>query len=123
VKKFELARPGKLRDTLIKAVLNGRKTATSSLYDEWVINNEALPEVGEEQELVNSQQEAIGIIKIVDVRKIRLDEIDMAIAESEGEGYASVLEWRMSHEKFWSPITVNDDTIVVVEHFELINQL
>jgi len=49
----------------------------------------------------------------------------------EGEGYASVAEWRAGHERFWHSaqmraamddpgFTVDDDTLVVAEEFRLL---
>jgi uncharacterized protein YhfF len=62
---------------------------------------------------------------------MRLGDVDLAHALGEGEGYASVAEWRAGHERFWhsAPMrealgdpefTVDDDTLVVAEVFRLV---
>ncbi len=60
---------------------------------------------------------------------MNLGDADLRLAVAEGEGFASVAEWRAEHERFWSeevlpgtglagPLT--DDTRVVVEWFRLV---
>jgi uncharacterized protein YhfF len=66
----------------------------------------------------------------------RLADVDRATAESEGEGYVNVDEWRRSHEAFWERSAedlrlrlgdalcrLGDDTRVVVEQFRLVDRL
>jgi uncharacterized protein YhfF len=61
---------------------------------------------------------------------MRLDEVDLAHALGEGEGYLSVADWRAGHEQFWHSadvrdalgdpeFTVSDDTLVVAQTFRL----
>ena len=73
----------------------------------------------------------VGIIETTAVRVMRLADVDLGHAQGEGEGYASVAEWRAGHEQFWHSaevrqdlgdpaFTVNDDTLVVAQEFRLI---
>jgi len=71
------------------------------------------------------------VIETTAVRVLRLADVDLAHAVGEGEGYASVAEWRAGHERFWHSaqmraamddpgFTVDDDTLVVAEEFRLL---
>ena len=62
---------------------------------------------------------------------IRVADIDLRHALGEGEGYASVADWRAGHEAFWHSaemreyvgdpaFTVNDDTLAVATEFRLV---
>jgi uncharacterized protein YhfF len=127
---LEFAFPGPSRDGLVAAVLSGEKTATSSLLVEWEVENEPLPTIGERQTVVDSAGDPVGVIEILAVDVIRLGDADSALAFDEGEGYASVAEWRTAHEQFWrdeifrrfpgQATPLGDDTQVVVERFRLV---
>jgi uncharacterized protein YhfF len=127
---LEFAWPGPIRDDLVARVLSGEKTATTSLLVEWEVEKETLPTVGERQTVVDSAGDPVGLVEILAVDVIRLGDADLALAFDEGEGYASVAEWRTAHEQFWRDETfrrlpdeatpLDDDTQVVVERFRLV---
>ena len=130
----ELGDPGPLRDRLVKAVLDGDKTATSSLLGQWRSAGEQLPRVGERQLVVDSAERPVAAIEIVDVEIIRLGDADDDLAISEGEGFRSVSDWREAHEAFWTIAKgrpsqagarwrLGDDTEVVVERFRVVRRL
>jgi uncharacterized protein YhfF len=124
----EFAFPGSLRDQLVAAILAGEKTTTTSLAAGY--ENEPLPAPGQRQAVVNSAGRPVAVIETTAVRVIRLADVDLSHALSEGEGYASVTEWRAGHEQFWhsaevrqelgDAFTVSDDTLVVAQEFRLI---
>ncbi|MFG2414107.1 ASCH domain-containing protein [Streptomyces goshikiensis] len=131
---FLLGFPGPLRDQLVAAVLSGAKTATTGLFPEYEAEGEPLPVPGERGLLLDSAERAVAVVEVADVRVVRLAEVDLRHALDEGEGYASVAEWRTSHEGFWhSPpvrealgdpeYTVDDDTLVVMERFRVLTRL
>ncbi|GHP19429.1 hypothetical protein RN2511_041650 [Rhodococcus sp. NKCM2511] len=124
----EFAYPGPLRDTLVAAVLSGAKTSTASLLAQYT--DEELPRVGERGAVVNSTGAAVGVIETTAVDVVALSDVPLQHALDEGEGYADVALWRAGHERFWQSVevreelgnpnfTVNDDTQVVLERFEL----
>ena len=126
--------PGPLRDRLVGAVLSGEKTATSSLLIEYEKPGEDLPEIGNRSLVVDSAEQPVCVIEITEVRVLRLDEVDAQFARDEGEGFASVAEWRAAHERFWQSaemraaldrpeLGVDDETVVVAERFRLIERL
>ena len=116
---------GELREKLVAAVISGEKTATTSLHQSYLAEDQPLPQPGL-QRLLGREDETVGLIEITDVSLRRLGEVDDEIAFAEGEGYASVAEWRASHEGFWhsvgeaEPGTLTDDSLIVVERFRLV---
>ncbi|MGC5412242.1 ASCH domain-containing protein, partial [Streptomyces sp. DT225] len=68
------------------------------------------------------------------VRVLRLADVDLQHALDEGEGYASVAEWRAGHERFWHSeemrdalgdpeFTVDDETMIVAERFRVVERI
>ena len=73
----------------------------------------------------------VAVIETTAVRVVRLADVDLGHVLGEGEGFASVAEWRAGHERFWHSAemrralgdpacTVGDDTLVVASQFRLI---
>ena len=127
----EFAFPGPLRDQLVAAILDGRKTTTSGLVADYEHESEPLPHPGLRQAVIDSAGQRVAVIEITAVRVLRLADVDLAHAVGEGEGYATVAEWRAGHERFWHSadvreslgdpdFTVSDETLVVAESFRLI---
>ena len=127
----EFAFPGPLRDQLVGAIISGAKTTTSGLLIDYEQGGEPLPEPGDRWVVIDSAGEPVTLIEVVAVRVLRLADVDLAHALGEGEGFASVADWRAGHESFWHSdqvraelgdpaFTVDDDTLVVAEQFRLI---
>jgi uncharacterized protein YhfF len=127
----EFAFPGPLRDQLVAAILDGAKTTTTGLLDDYERDGEPLPRPGDREVVIDSAGEPVALIQIVAVRVIRVADIDLRHALGEGEGYASVADWRAGHEAFWHSaemreyvgdptFTVNDDTLAVATEFRLV---
>jgi len=128
----EFAFPGPLRDRLVDAILSGSKTSTSGLMLDYEHENEPLPEVGHLAAIVDSSGRRVAVIEVTEVRVVRLEDVDLRHVLDEGEGFESVQQWRSGHEEFWHNaevraelgdpnFTVDDDTLVVVERFRLVN--
>jgi uncharacterized protein YhfF len=129
----EFAFPGPLRDQLVAAIVAGTKTTTSGLVADYENENESLPRPGMRQAVVDSAGRPVAVIETTAVRVVRLGDVDPAHALGEGEGYASVAEWRAGHERFWHSaemraalgdpdFTVDDDTLVVAQAFRLVRE-
>ena len=127
----EFAFPGPLRDQLVAAILDGSKTTTTGLVADYELEGSPLPQPGQRQAVVDSAGNRVAVIELTAVRVVRLADVDLAHAVGEGEGYASVAEWRAGHERFWHSaqmraamddpgFTVDDDTLVVAEEFRLL---
>jgi uncharacterized protein YhfF len=128
----EFGFPGALRDRLVRAILDGRKTATASLAVEYS-GLEPLPRVGERAAVVDSGGRRVAVIETTDVRIVAFAEVDLQFALDEGEGFESVDDWRRAHVRFWgsdemraelerADFHVRDDTQVVLERFRLVSQ-
>ncbi|MEU2390085.1 ASCH domain-containing protein [Streptomyces sp. NPDC007369] len=131
---YLLGFPGPLRDALVAAALSGAKTSTTGLLPEYEAEGEPLPEPGDRSVLVDSDERAVAVVEVTEVRVVRLADVDLRHALDEGEGYASVAEWRAAHEGFWhsDPIrealgdpdyTVDDDTLVIAERFRVVERI
>ncbi|WP_327413054.1 ASCH domain-containing protein [Streptomyces sp. NBC_01233] len=131
---YLLGFPGPLRDQLVAAVLSGAKTSTTGLLAEYAAEGEPLPEPGARSLLVDSAERGVAVVEVTAVEVLRLGDIGLAHALDEGEGFASVAEWRTAHEDFWhsGPVraavgdpgfTVDDDTLVIAERFRVTERL
>ncbi|MGW2547903.1 ASCH domain-containing protein [Kitasatospora sp. NPDC001574] len=130
----EFAFPGPLRDRLVAAVLSGAKTSTTGLVVEYEHEGEQLPRAGTRGAVVDSAGRVVAVTETTDVRVVLLGEVGLQHALDEGEGYATVAEWRAAHERFWHgdelraalgdpDFTVDDVTPVVLERFRLVADL
>ncbi|MDG4829836.1 ASCH domain-containing protein [Solwaraspora sp. WMMD1047] len=128
---FEFAFPGPLRDKLVAAVLDGTKSTTTGLLQDYEIDGEPLPVVGTQAAVVDSAGRRVAVVELTEVRVSRLGDVDLDHARDEGEGHESVAAWRAGHENFWhgtdyrgwlgNPnFIVNDDTPAVLERFRLV---
>jgi uncharacterized protein YhfF len=129
----EFGFPGPLRDRLVKAVLSGVKTATSSLLADWQRDGEPLPAPGEMQTVIDSAGIPVAIIEILRSEVVALGDVDDRVARAEGESYQTAAGWRAEHERFWrdevfpdwgddAPV-LGDSTPVVVQWFRLRKRL
>jgi uncharacterized protein YhfF len=131
---FEFSFPGPLRETLIAAVLDGSKTSTTGLLAGYEHENLPLGKVGDRSVVIDSEDRPVAIIEITSVRVVPLAEVDLSHVIDEGEGHATVPEWRATHEDGWHSeeqraefgdptFTVNDTTLVVLQRFSLVADL
>jgi uncharacterized protein YhfF len=131
---FELGFPGPLRDQLVEAVLDGSKTSTTGLLQDYEIDGDPLPVTGHQLAMIDSAGRRVAVLEITEVRVVPLSEVDVDHAREEGEGHDSVASWRASHERLWHgpdylgwlgdpDFTVNDDTIAVLKRFRVVERL
>ncbi|MFF1410757.1 ASCH domain-containing protein [Streptomyces sp. NPDC058289] len=124
----EFALPGPLRDQLVAAVLSGAETTTTGVLADFEAAGDPLPVAGGRMVIADSAGCPAGVLEVTDVRVLRPADVDLRHALDEGEGFASVAEWRSGHEEFWHGpqmreaggdphFTVDDDTPVVAERF------
>lgn len=119
LRMFELGFKGtELRAKLVAAVLRGEKTGTACLVGE-----ELMPVVGERCTLVDIDDRPIGIVETTEVRVLRIGDCDLEFAVSEGEGFATIADWKEAHVEYWSsywPEPITDDTMFVAERFRIV---
>ena len=127
----EFAFPGPLRDQLVAAILAGHKTTTTGLIADYEHDGQPLPGPGLREAVADSAGNHVAVIETTAVRVFRLSDVDLAHAVGEGEGYASVAEWRAGHEQFWHSetmrkalgdpeFTVDHDSLVVAQTLRLV---
>ncbi|MCY7366353.1 MAG: ASCH domain-containing protein [Frankiaceae bacterium] len=130
----EFAFPGRLRDRLVAAILDGSKTSTTGLALEHQREDERLPQVGDRSVLVDSDGRPVAVLEVTSIRFVPLAEVDLSHARDEGEGHQTVAQWRDGHESFWHSsqmraelgnpdLTVDDATLVVLERFDVVARL
>ena len=105
-------------DKLVKLVLDGKKTATTSLFE-----FDSLSTVGDVSILTDSNNNDMCILETKKVIVTEFKNITWDIAKLEGENI-SLEEWRKVHKDFFSKIdsSFNDDTEVIFEIFEVIEK-
>lgn len=128
--RAEFAYPGPLRDRLVAAILEGRKTTTTGLLAAYEQEGEPLPVAGERSVVIDSDERPVAVIEVTEVRVVPLGEVSLAHVRDEGEGQTTVTEWRAAHEDFWhghqtqealGTFTVDDATAVVLERFRVMD--
>lgn len=113
-------------DLLSDLVLRGEKTATSSAYSLYEIENEPLPNVGEYNIILDSKNKAISVTQIIKVYIEEFRKISKEHAFKEGEGDKSLSYWRKCHKDFFTMCMAevdkefSEDMKVVCEEFKVV---
>lgn len=105
-------------DRLVNLVLDGKKTATTSLYD---LDN--ISEVGDISILTDTKDNNVCFIKTSNVIVTELKNITWDLAKLEGEN-KSLNEWKESHINYFKKLdpNFNENTRVIFEVFEVIKK-
>lgn len=117
---------GEAPDKLAELVLQGIKTATCSVYDLYLIYNEKIPQEGDYSIILNSNKEAVCIIRTLKVYVTEFSRVSEEHAFKEGEGDRSLEYWRKVHSNFVTNelASVNklfdEHSKVVCEEFEVV---
>ncbi|MDU4910680.1 ASCH domain-containing protein [Clostridium baratii] len=115
-----------LADKLVEIVVRGEKTATTSLYCLYQMENENLPKVGDLGIVTDFDKNAKCIIKTNRVSVLPFSGVSAEFAYKEGEGDKSLEYWREGHINFFSRILKElnmnflEDMLVVCEEFEVV---
>ncbi|MEV0305379.1 ASCH domain-containing protein [Streptomyces prasinus] len=122
MRALELGTPGGLRDKLNSLVLAGRKTATTGLLAEYVEETEGLEFAGERLALLDDDGRSVAVIEVTGVEVTSFAGVTWEHAAAEGEGDASLEEWRAGHRRFWERegTPVEDGTAVVCLAFRVV---
>jgi len=120
---------GAMADELADLVLCGEKTATSSAYELYKLENEPLPQAGSFDVILDSQDQAVCIVEITKVSVQPFHQVSADHAYKEGEGDKSLAYWRQVHEDFFTEwmreagLTFTPDSKVVLEEFRKVYPL
>ncbi|MBV7280958.1 ASCH domain-containing protein [Corynebacterium sp. TAE3-ERU30] len=129
----EYAFPGPLRDQLVAAIMDGRKTTTTGLVVEYEHEGiDPLQLLGGYELVVDSADEPVCVTRTTSVRVVPLHQVDLQHCRDEGEGYDSVAEWEHAHREFWESeefradlgaagVSLDAHTPVVLLRFEVID--
>lgn len=108
-------------DWLADLVVEGKKTATSSGFVFYEIENEALPQPEEYSIVLNGKDEPVAVIQIQSVEVLPMNEVTEEFALAEGEGDYNY--WWEAHEEFFTKslkeydLEFSPDMLVVCERF------
>ena len=116
-----------LADELGTLVMQGIKTATASLEQEYEpASNEPLPREGDLSVILDGTSRPLCIIETTGIRILPFGQVDPQFAYDEGEGDRSLAFWRAEHTKYFGRVcqqigcTLNDDLPVVCERFQVV---
>lgn len=124
----EYAFPGFLRDALVGAILDGRKTSTTSLFAEYDFDESHIDGVGAREAVVDSHGNIVCVTVNRKVEIIPIKDVTLEHAINEGEGFATLEEWRDAHNIFWrsqefteymGQVDLSDDALVVCQTFAI----
>lgn len=113
-------------DELAELTLQGIKTATTSGYELYEIDDEALPQENEFNIILDGSDNAICITKTTKVYTTPFKEVSEQHAFNEGEGDRTLAYWRRVHIEVFTEfyrendVLFNDDSLVVCEEFEVV---
>jgi uncharacterized protein YhfF len=111
-----------LRRQLVEAVLRGEKTATAGLLDEYEADGEPIGAPGDRFLLQGYDDEPVAVVELTESRVVPAAEIDDQFARDEGEGFESVAEWRVAHERFFER-AIGPSTQIVATRFRVVERL
>ncbi|NUT38236.1 MAG: ASCH domain-containing protein [Hamadaea sp.] len=113
-------------DELLALYLTGRKTAGSSIKEDFVAAGDPLPQVGDFWILLNSRDEPGCLLRTDKVTEHRFYDIPPEVAVAEGEGDLSLDHWRRVHQATYEPhlaqwgLASIADATVVTQYFTLV---
>lgn len=116
-------------DLLAELVFKGEKTATTSAYDLYAVEDEPLPQEGTFDVILDSKDQAVCIIEITKVSVQPFHQVSADHAYKEGEGDKSLAYWRQVHEEVFTEwmseigLTFTPDSKVVLEEFRKVYPL
>lgn len=112
-------------DNLALKVLNGEKTATSSLLDYYLIGLKKKSQIGDVFSILNSFGKEITMVRIERIETIKFGDITVDFAIEEGDG--TLENWKAIHHSYYSQLlshigkTLDEETLLVCEWFEVLN--
>ncbi len=115
-------------DELANHVVSGIKTATTSLYELYKLEDEkeSIPKEGELSIITDYEGNALAVIENISVRIIPFNQVTEDFAYKEGEGDKTLNYWRRVHRDFFNrelekySKEFNEDMLVVLEEFKVI---
>ena len=123
---YEAWQFGEAADELASLVKRGIKTATASAHAAYESDGERVPEAGDFSVILDSEDNAVCVIKDTKVTLTPYRDVTEAHAFMEGEGDRTLAYWRQVHEPFFKDelaacgLDFDEDMLVVCEEFEVL---
>jgi len=114
-------------DGLAQMVIDGEKTTTTSSYARYMAKSWPLPVIGSYSVILNSQDEPVAIIKVVNIQIMPMNEVPLEHMRDEGDCGLDGENWWSIHEEFFTELLVeigvafSKDMLVICERFELVD--
>lgn len=115
-----------LADELAAQVVTREKRATTTLLRDFTTRRKPLPKLGDLSVVVDGKNSPRCVVKVVKVDIKPLRDVDESFARDEGGGDRSLEWWRSAHARYFKRqgaregFTVDDDTQVILERFEVV---
>ena len=112
----------KMQTELAALVVEGPKRATAGVLAEYEAENESLPQVGDYSVILDGAGDPMCIILTTSIEIRAFGEVDEDFAWTEGEGDRTLEWWRRAHSEFFASVgvTINEDTQMILERFDLV---
>ena len=123
---FSFGNSSEMADRLSTLVVDGKKKATTSLYELFKLDIEKIPQKGEISIVLDGHNEPVAIIKNIEIKIVPFKNITEEDAKVEGEGDCSLKYWRNAHIEYFEEeckkykINFSEEMLVVFEIFEVI---
>lgn len=123
---FKFCGGGLIGDELTRLVLNGTKTATSSVKLVYDLGDELLPQVGDLSIVLYDDGSPACIIEETRVSVVSFNKVSKEHAYKEGEGKRTLEEWKKVHFNFFKAeyeeygYTFNENENCVLEEFKVV---
>ncbi len=122
----EFAGSREITDDLIALYLSGKKTAGSSIEEDFISAGDDPPKIGNFWIVLNSTETPSCILKTEKIVRHKFRDVPVGIAMAEGEGDLTLEYWRRVHKEFYSPYLKKwglesiEDATVITEFFTLV---
>ena len=122
LRSIEFGTPGESRAHLIDFIVNGNKRATAGLLDDYAKESEPVENVGECLVMLDNSDQHVATLRVTQVEVSRFIDVPDEFALAEAEGDLNAVDFRASHNDFWSRIgeAITDETQIVQVYFELL---
>lgn len=112
-----------LANELAELVCQGTKTASCGSLSSF-LSEEHPPTIGSYSIILNGQNEAVCVIRLMAMRLVRFCDVTEEFARKEGEGDLSLDYWRQAHQEFFQRAGHFSETMeLVAEEFALVEVL
>ena len=118
----------KITDDLITLYLIGKKTAGSSILEDFENAEEPIPQIGNYWIILDSKKKPKLIVKTKRIALNKFKDVPIEIAVAEGEGDLSLAYWKKTHSDIYAPeigkwrIENINEATVITEFFEIVYQ-